>query len=293
MDLENTHSGILLRNAADFEPGHIFECGQCFRWNAMPDGSYTGVAGGRALRVQKKGGYVLFDGTNRREFREYWVGYFDLGRDYGHIKKELCRDPVMARAVEYGYGIRILKQDPWETLVSFIISANNGIPRIKKTIEMLCRRYGRKFTVNGEIYYDFPTPRCLALLSREDITACGCGYRAKYLSKAAEMVVAGKVDLVSLSEMSTGEVREVLMGIPGVGPKVADCVMLFSMARLDAFPVDVWIKRVMEHYYLKKDTSLNEIRRHAQNRFGPLAGVAQQYLFYYARGTMGQTGAGR
>ncbi len=288
-----TDNGILLKDAKDFQPAHIFECGQCFRWNAMPDGSYRGVAGGKTLRVFKKGCDVLFDGTDEREFNGYWASYFDLERDYGIIKEKLSGDPVLARAIEFGYGIRILKQETWETLVSFIISANNRIPRIKSTIERLCRLYGEKHKLGGETYFDFPAPRRLAQLGEEDILACGCGFRAKYVLKAARIMAEGEMDLERLAGMGTADARNGLMCFAGVGPKVADCIMLFSMAKFDAFPVDVWVKRVMEHYYLKKDTPLAEIRRYANRKFGPIAGVAQQYLFYYARGTMGKAAGKR
>ena len=288
MDYRITENGILVKNARDFEPEHIFECGQCFRWNKMPDGSYRGVAGGRILRVEKRGGDILLDGTDEKEFREYWARYFDLERDYGQIKQALSRDPVLERAVEFGNGIRILKQDAWETLISFIISANNSIPRIKATIERLCRSFGSRREAKGETFFVFPTPERLSRLDEQDIRSCGCGFRARYVLGAARMVEEGRADLASLEWMSTAEARKALLSFPGVGPKVADCILLFSMARFDAFPVDVWVKRVMEHYYLKGDTPLAEVRRYAEERFGPLAGPAQQYLFYYARSTMGR-----
>lgn len=288
MDYKVIENGILVKNARDFELEHIFECGQCFRWNKMADGSYRGVAGGKFLRVEKRGGDILLDGTDEKEFREYWARYFDLERDYGQIKQALSRDPVLERAVEFGNGIRILKQDAWETLISFIISANNSIPRIKATIERLCRSFGSRREAKGETFFVFPTPERLSRLDEQDIRSCGCGFRARYVLGAARTVEEGRVDLASLELMSTAEARSVLLSFPGVGPKVADCILLFSMARFDAFPVDVWVKRVMKHYYLKRDTTLAEVRRYAEERFGPLAGAAQQYLFYYARSTMGR-----
>lgn len=289
MDYIRAENGILLKNAKDFEPEHVFECGQCFRWNAMPDGSYSGTAGGRNLRVRKIGSDILFEGTDEKDFIEYWAGYFDLGRDYGEVKKALLIDPVMKEAVAFGGGIRILKQDPWETLISFILSANNRIPRIKATIERLCRNFGKRLGSDGKAYFDFPTPQRLASLPREALLACGCGFRAKYVLSSARMVAEGKIDLSLIEALDTGEARSSLLCFPGVGPKVADCIMLFSMAKYDAFPVDVWVKRVMEHYYLKKDTPLAEVRRYAGEKFGPIAGIAQQYLFYYARNKMGRS----
>lgn len=273
----------MLKNAADFEPEHIFECGQCFRWNRTPAGSYEGVAGGRVLNVKKTGGDVLLSGADEKDFIKYWIEYFDLERDYGYIKDKLSEDPVLKKAVQHGYGIRVLKQDIWETLISFIISANNNIPRIKNIIERLCRRFGETFNFNGKTYYDFPIPSRLAAANERDLYACGCGYRARYVLQSAIIVARGRADLQGLQCMDNARVKDVLMGFPGVGPKVADCIMLFSLARLDVFPVDLWVKRVMEHYYLKKETPLPEIRRYAAENFGPLAGIVQQYLFYYAR----------
>lgn len=292
MNYMRIKNGILLKDVKDFEPEHIFECGQCFRWNKAPDGSYRGIAGGRILSVKKIGGDVLFYGTEEKEFLNYWAEYFDLGRDYGSIKKKLSRDPVLEKAIGYGSGIRILKQDVWETLISFIISANNRIPRIKNTVEALCRSFGEKLTSGriskGEIYFDFPAPDRLAALTESDIRTCGCGFRAKYMLQSARIATEGTVDLYSLENMGTEDARSILLRFPGIGPKVADCIMLFSMAKFDAFPVDVWVKRVMEHYYLEKKTPLARINRYAIEYFGPLAGIAQQYLFYYAREEMGK-----
>ncbi len=288
MNYVKTKEGILLKNATDFKPEHIFECGQCFRWNRTPSGGYEGIAGGRVLRVKRIGKDMLLSGAGERDFIKYWAEYFDLGRDYGSIKDRLSVDFVLKKAVQYGDGIRVLKQDVWETLISFIISANNNIPRIKNIIERLCYKFGESFVSNGKTYYDFPGPSRLAAATEGDLYACGCGYRARYILQSAIIVARGRVDLYGLQYMDNTRARDVLMGFPGIGPKVADCIMLFAMAKFDVFPVDLWIKRVMEYYYLKKDTPLTEIRKFAEERFGPLAGIAQQYLFYYARENMAE-----
>ncbi len=238
--------------------------------------------------AEKRGGDILLDGTDEKEFtRSTGARYFDLERDYGQIKQALSRDPVLKRAVkleaEYASSIRI----PGRRLF-LIISANNRIPRIKTTIERLCRCFGSQGEAKGETFFDFPTPQRLSRLDEQDIRSCGCGFRARYVLQAARMVEEGRVNLASLERMSTSEARSVLLSFPGVGPKVADCILLFSMARFEVFPVDVWVKRVMEHYYLKGDAPLAEVRRYAEERFGSLAGAAQQYLFYYARSTMGR-----
>lgn len=286
MDYTETGEGILLKNAVDFEPTHIFECGQCFRWNRQQDGNYKGVAKGRVLEIKKIGQDVLFAGTGREDFEKIWMDYFDLKRDYGEIKLRLSRDPVLKEAIKYGYGIRILKQDVWETLISFIISANNNIPRIKNTIEKLCRRFGKKIEYNGNIYYDFPLPHRFVALDEQEIQECGCGYRTRYIRSAAGIVTRKEMDFHTIENLDTDSGRKSLMHFQGVGPKVADCILLFSMGKHDAFPVDVWIKRVMEHFYLKNDTSLKEIKEFASSKFGEFAGFVQQYLFYYARDMM-------
>lgn len=289
MNYIKTKDGILLKDVQEFEPEHIFECGQCFRWNRTPDGGYKGTAGKRNIRIKRVDPGILFYNIGEREFCKYWVDYFDLGRDYGYIKKILSEDPVLKKAAEYGSGIRILKQDVWETLVSFIISANNNIKRIKNTIERLCHDFGEKLTSKDEIYFAFPTPDRLAEQAAQNLRACGCGYRAEYILRTAKIVAGGDVNLYSLEKMNTKDVRNILLSFPGVGPKVADCIMLFSMAKLDVFPVDVWVKRVMEHFYLREGTPLPKIHGFATEIFGPFAGMAQQYLFYYAKNIMGRT----
>ncbi|KGG81256.1 8-oxoguanine DNA glycosylase [Caloranaerobacter azorensis H53214] len=275
---------VIIEKLEDFEPEHIFECGQCFRWNREEDGSYTGVAHGKVINVKKENKAIVFSNTNLKEFNDVWFEYFDLGRDYSKIKKELSKDAILKRAVKYGYGIRILKQDVWETLISFIISANNRIPMIKRAIENLSQKYGEFIgEYNGKKYYSFPTADVLSKSTVEAIKDCKTGFRAKYIFNAAAIVSSKQMDIYRLKNLATEDAKKELMLFAGVGPKVADCIMLFSMEKYDAFPIDVWVKRVMEHFYLKKDTKLKDIQKYAQNKFGEYAGFAQQYLFYYAR----------
>ncbi len=289
VDYIKTGEGILLRNVSDFEPRHIFECGQCFRWNRLGNGDYRGVAMGRMLEIRMTGKDVLFAGADMGDFEKIWMDYFDLKRDYGEIKRRLSRDPVLAKAVEFGHGIRILRQDPWETLVSFIISANNNIPRIKNTIERLCSCFGKAMETDGGTCYGFPCPEDLAVLDEKDIRECGCGFRGRYIAEAARIIARGDMDIYAVEHLDTERAREYLMRFRGVGPKVADCILLFSMGKYDAFPVDVWVRRVMEYFYLRKGCSPEGIREFAGTRFGELAGFAQQYLFYYARDMMGRS----
>lgn len=275
---------IIVKNIKDFIPKHIFECGQCFRWDKQRDGSYTGVAFNRVINVKKEGNDVIFSNTNRRDFDDIWFNYFDLDRNYGEIKQELAKDDILNKAIKHGQGIRILNQDPWEILISFIISANNRIPMIKKSIKILSKRYGEYIEeYKGEKYYSFPLANVLDDLSIEEITNCGTGFRAKYILNASKIVSSNQTDIYKLKNLSTPDARNQLMLFAGIGPKVSDCIMLFSMNKSDAFPIDIWVQRVMEYFYVDEGTKLMDIQKYAQEKFGNLAGFAQQYLFYYAR----------
>ncbi len=283
-DITEENNQVIIKNIRDFEPKHIFECGQCFRWDSEEDGSYTGVAYGKILNVKKEGEDIIFSNTNLKDFNEIWVNYFDLETDYGVIKNELSDVPILKEAINFGHGIRILNQDEWEILISFIMSARNSIPMIKKSLNMLSERYGEYIgEYNGRKYYSFPEANVLDKLSLEEVQDCKASFRAKYIISAATIVSSGEIDIYRFKNLSTEDARKELMRFTGVGPKVSDCIMLFSMGKHDAFPIDVWVKRVMEYFYLKKDTSLKIIQEYGQDKFGRYAGYAQQYLFYYAR----------
>lgn len=283
-NLNTEGNKVIIKNLEHFEPKHVFECGQCFRWEIEEDGSYTGVAYGKILNVRKDGEDIVFSNTSLEDFEEIWIDYFDLNRDYGEIKNKLSKDPILKEAIGFGHGIRILKQDEWEMLISFIISANNRIPMIKKAIGLLSESYGEYIgEYNGRKYYSFPTAESLKDKSIEEIEGCKVGFRAKYILNSANMVCNKEIDIYGLKDLSTEASRNELMKFAGVGPKVSDCIMLFSMNKYDAFPIDVWVKRVMEYFYLKEDTSLKKIQEYGRDKFGEYAGYAQQYLFYYAR----------
>lgn len=283
---------VIRENIRDFHMDHIFDCGQAFRWEKQDDGSYTGVAGGHIANIQfepyEKGGTdgkLILSNVTEEEFESFWYGYLDLGRDYGSIKMQLAADPVMKNAIGYGEGIRLLQQEPWETLLSFIISQNNHIPRIKKCIETLSSNFGELAgEFGGREYYSLPSPEVLATLTEEDLAVCRLGYRSKYLIETAKKVCEEGVEVLNGTVgpgTTAKEAYEYITGFHGVGPKVANCIMLFALGKYDSFPLDVWMKRVMEDEYGL--TSPKEMAAFAAENFGEYGGFAQQYLFYYVR----------
>lgn len=287
--IKTCDKGIILENVINFEPKHTFECGQCFRWNKTERGSYIGVAFNKVIEVEKNQDNVVIYNTNMQEFNDVWEQYFDFKRDYTKLKNDISTDEIMKVSVEFGSGMRILRQDPFELIVSFIISANNMIPRIKKSIENICKRWGKSILYEEKEYYSFPTPEELSMASVEELEECGIGFRAKYIHDTVEKLLEEKKDINSLYRLENiiklddDDCHKALQTFSGIGPKVADCIMLFSMGKYSAFPVDVWVKRAMHKFYLAPDVSLKKIRDFGRDKFGKLSGFAQQYLFYYAR----------
>lgn len=276
-------NSVIVHDIRDFDPVHTFECGQCFRWIRQEDGSYTGVVRGKVLNVSVDEGALILKNTDLEDFGNIWFDYFDLGRDYGKIKEAVMKDDTMKEAIAFGWGIRLLKQDIWETLISFIISANNRIPRIMKTVGVIAREYGEEVEMDGDKFYSFPDVEKLTQSSIEALEVCKGGFRCKYIFNSSHMIGDGEVSLAQIPQMDTDTAREELMKFPGVGPKVADCVLLYSGTKYDVFPTDVWVKRVMEQLYFKREAGFKEIQKFAGSYFGNLAGFAQQYLFYFAR----------
>ena len=281
---------FLLENYNSFNLRDIFECGQCFRWNIEEDGSYTGVFGRNVLNVKKQNNAILFKGICEGDIIPTIIDYFDLERDYELIKNKLEKvDNNMKESIKYGTGIRILNQDLWETIISFIISANNNIPRIKGIIERLSEKYGDKIVYNGKEYFTFPTPKQLENVSVEEFRKLGLGFRDIRLYETTKLVLNKEVDIENLHNIKdTNIVRDELLKLSGVGPKVADCILLFStLKRFDVFPIDVWVRRVMNDLYIHKekeqDVSKKEILQIANEKFADLEGIAQQYLFYWRR----------
>lgn len=281
---------FILENQESFDAKHILECGQCFRWNKQEDGSYTGVFQNNVLSVKTVNGKIVFKGICSKSIKETVYKYFDLERNYEDIKNTLSMvDNDLKKSIEYGSGIRILNQDLWETIISFVISANNNIPRIKKIIEKISINYGNKITWNSQEFYTFPTPEELSKASIEDLRNMGLGFRDKYIYEITKRVVTGQMDLNILKKIDdVDELRNELMNLPGIGEKVADCVMLFSdLKKLEVFPIDVWVRRVMNDLYIKnvdeKKVDKKQIRDLARQKYKNLAGIAQQYLFYWKR----------
>lgn len=282
----------ILKNVKSFEPKHIFECGQCFRWDEEPNGSYTGIVKNNVINVEKVENTITFSSFGADNLKELVTDYFDLNRNYEEIKEKLAKiDKYLANSIEYGSGIRILNQDLWETIISFIISANNNIPRIKGIINKISQKYGNKIEWKGKDYYTFPTVESLSKASVEDLRNLGLGFRDVRVYETTHKILEKQVDLEELhQEKDTQKVRDTLLTLSGVGPKVADCILLFStLKRFDVFPIDVWVRRVMNELYIKNEdeTKVNkrEIEKLAKEKYGNLEGLAQQYLFYWKRDT--------
>lgn len=292
----------IIKNVNSFEPKHIFECGQCFRWNLEEDGSYTGVVGNNVINVKKEQANIIIKGKFNDNIKDVCNIYFDLYTDYLEIKNKLSKiDNNLKTSVNYGNGIRILKQDVWETIISFIISANNNIPRIKGIIDRLSQKYGKEISWNGNKYYTFPTIEELSKASVKELRELGLGFRDVRVFETTRIIANKIIDIEELEKMEDVEkLRIQLLRLPGVGPKVADCIMLFSMKKFEVFPIDVWVKRVMKelyneeiekieisnknHFKYPKNSKENEkILEFANQKFGKIAGLAQQYLFYYRR----------
>lgn len=283
MKIFENDNTIEILNITDFNPEHIFMCGQCFRWDENEDKSYTGVAFDKVINVSLFNNKIIIKNTTKTEFETRWKHYLDLDTDYSEIKKTFSKDVHISRAMDFGWGIRILNQDVFECLISFIISTQNTIPRIKKIVSRLCENFGKKLEYDNKTYYAFPTLDDLADVNEDDLAFLKAGYRASYIVDAIRKLASGEVSLEKIRTMTYTDAKKELMKIKGVGPKVADCVLLFSCEKKEAFPIDVWVKRTMQTLYLDESASPANISEFANDYFGQYAGVAQQYLFYHAR----------
>lgn len=264
-------NSVKIEGVTCFSLPQTLDCGQAFRWKEIDENIWQGVAFDRLLTLEKNGDCLIFHNTTKSDFLNVWQSYFDLDRDYDKIITEISGNEILKKASSFGGGIRILNQEPWETLCSFIISQNNNIKRIKGIVERLCATFGED--MGG--YYTFPTAEKIAKLTLDDLSVLRAGFRAKYILDAAQKIASGQINLPLLKELSYEDAKAELMKIKGVGPKVADCTLLFSLGKISAFPQDVWIKRAMQVLF---DGRLPE-------EAIPYAGIVQQYIFYYARET--------
>lgn len=279
---------VVIENLHNFNLSQTLECGQIFRYEKISTHSYSVIAKNKRIKLtqQPQSTTLMIHNITFPEYEEIWKQYLDMDTDYNHIIRTISKnDPNMRKATEYGKGIHILNQDPWEMLISFIISQNKSIPHIQQCIQNICEAFGEKVENKGEQpYYTFPTPKRLGQATEEELRNCKVGFRAPYIMDACQKVLDNTVQLKDLYHMPTQEAKEVLMKIKGVGEKVSHCILLFGFKKTDTFPVDVWIKRIMEQLYFKnKELKKSEIIQFADENFGKYAGYAQQYLFYYAR----------
>lgn len=285
MRIYSENDNLILDGVKDFKLKHIFECGQCFRWILNEDNSYTGVIKDRVINVIQDEDIVTFKNCSKEDYEDFIEDYFDLKRDYSLIKSRLSSlDVHLELAVGFGDGIRILNQDPFEMIITFILSANNRIPMIMRAVDGLSQKYGDYIgEFSGKNYYKFPTAEKLAESEIADLRLSGVGFRDKYINKTSIMISENPEILSNLLLMEYKDAFKELQKLSGVGPKVADCISLFSLRKTEAFPVDTWVKKIMEYFYIKEDSSFKIIKEYADKYYGEYAGFAQQYLFYYAR----------
>lgn len=302
MDYKNVKSYddyVVIEEVKNFKLKHIFECGQIFRFDEIAEGNYIIIAFGKLIELKEQDNNILIYNSTEEEVKKIWLKYFDLDRDYSKIKNELSKDTLLRQSIEFGYGIRVLNQDSFEMLLSFIISARNNIPSIKKTVNKIAIKWGKRIEYKEKTYYTFPCIADIKDANLEEMQETGASFRSKYLIDTIKNIDSSKMEkrnsnvdeenssikynLDYIKSLNDDECHNALQEFKGVGTKVADCIMLFSMGKTSAFPVDVWVKRAMIYFYGAEDSSLNKIRIFARNKFGELAGFAQQYLFYYAR----------
>ena len=264
---------MVTREIRNFNLSQICRSGQCFRMREREEGIFSVIAGDRYVEIHQLGNLCKFQ-CSKEEFDDFWKSYFDLDEDYGrYVGQVKSEDTYLKAAASYGEGIRILRQDLWEMIVSFLISQQNNIPRIFRCIENICEEYGEaRINSRGETYYAFPRPEVLAELEEDALKSCNLGYRSKYVVRSARSVLSGEIDLEKLFCKTYREAREELLKLYGVGEKVADCICLFALHQLEAFPVDTHIRQALEEHY-KEGFPVD--------RYEGIQGIMQQYIFYY------------
>lgn len=285
MYVEEKKGNVIVYDIEDFDLEQTIECGQCFHYACFNKNHYGISAMGRFIEVSQEGGNITFHNIGLDEYDGVWKKYFDIERDYGKIKSLLLeKDTKLKEAIDSMWGIRILNQDFFETLISFIISQNNHIPRIKGLVSVISEKYGHYLCErNGVHFYSFPTQNELRKADEQTLRDLKTGFRAAYIVDACKAMEDGRLDEKELVGMDYETAKKTLMSVKGIGEKVADCVLLFGLGVRSAFPVDVWIKRIMEELYFEGDTPKPVINQRAEELFGEYGGYAQQYLFYYGK----------
>lgn len=275
----------IIKDVSDFNLEQTLECGQCFRFYKQDENDYVVVQRNELLHIKQTDNDLIFYGVDSKKVKEVWIPYFDLERDYSKIKEYLLsKDETLKPAIDEKYGVRLLNQEFHEMLISFIISQNKQIPHIKKIVQIISEEYGEYLDeVNGQKYYSFPSVEVLGKITEEDYRKMKTGFRAPYLYDASQRLYAGNINAEMFKNLNEQEAVKELTKIKGVGEKVANCVMLFSLGYRSAFPIDVWIKRIMETLYFKKETSKEIIASFAKEQYGQYGGYAQQYLFCFGR----------
>lgn len=275
-----------------FNLKYTLECGQCFRWKEVEEeeNTYIGVIKDRVIKIKQEGDKLFVRSNNMENLEQVVTEYFDLNKDYQKIEQEISSiDNHVKEAVKRSSGLRLLNQDFFETLISYIISANNNIPRISKSVNEISKRYGKKIIFENEEYYLFPTAQELENVSIDEYRKCGVGFRDSYIYSTVKDILEGKFDIYSINDKKTATLRKELLNLKGVGPKVADCILLFACGRGEVFPIDVWVERVMSVLYFKETNGKmkkRDILEYAYNNFKDYAGIVQQHLFYNMREKM-------
>ena len=288
MEILQENNNIVLKNVTDFDIEQTLECGQCFHFVRLDvdKKDYVLSAYQKMLHISQNGDEIILFNTSMEDYNTIWKNYFDLERDYKSIKQDLLsHDNTLKEAIETMSGVRILNQEFFETLISFIISQNKQIPHIKKIVSDISTKYGNYLGECNDVnVYAFPTLEQMSGVTVEDLKELKTGFRAPYIVDAVQKVKDKTIDEAQLRQADVQECEQLLTQIKGVGAKVANCTMLFGLGKTQAFPVDVWIKRIMEHLYFNgEDTPKEKIAEFAKERFGEYGGYAQQYLFYYGK----------
>lgn len=267
-----------------FNVKHTLECGQCFRWSSINENEYIGIIEDRAIKIKQEKDSVCVYSSKEEKLKEVVFNYFNLYEDYECIEDTISKtDNNIKEALKHSSGIHILNQPLFETIISYIISANNNIKRISRSINKISEKFGQEIEYDNKKYYLFPTVEQLAKATTDDLLECGVGFRARYIMHITRKINENINILNELEKMNTEEAKKVLLGFMGIGPKVADCILLFALKRGEVFPIDVWIKRIMEKLYFNGDTDVKLISDYAKKNYGNYAGIIQQHLFYNVR----------